>query len=682
MSYLVLARKWRPQRFEDVVGQQHVTRTLANAIRQDRVAHAFLFTGSRGIGKTSTARILAKALNCEKGPTAEPCNVCSACIEITEGHAVDVIEIDGASNRGINEIREVREAVRYAPSRDRFKVYIIDEVHMLTTEAFNALLKTLEEPPSHAIFVFATTEPNKIPVTILSRCQRYDFKRVQLRDMVECLQGIADAEHLPFDEGSLALIARHARGGMRDALSAMDQVTAFAGGKIHAESTAEILGVASRKNLLDLGHALATHDVDGALKILDHLDRYGHDLVQFSTEILQHLRDMTVVRALKDPHGVTELSPQELDFVRHDVADVPLSQLQRMFQICAEAVEQIHRSQFPKLLLEMTLVKLAAVEPLVPLEPIVAKLQAIEAALAGQADLDDQTLERYRKLLATYAPTPAPVILAAPPVPFAPPPTPSPPRPPTPTVSAAPDAAPLSAPIAPKPTVVAAPPVQFVEPPKPTVAATAPEPVAAAAPEPVAAAAPEPVAETAKALELEVALGLAAVDPTPPCDPVPSPTLPAEAKGDETTAGAETTASPTGDQDQERWRGFLQGLPPILANVLRHGTLVHFDDERLEFWLPPQYLALFAEEQRTQLSDALFDTFEKRLLVMVLEGPAPADGRQSLADESAQAQDASRQAQHRRIREDERLNHAMELFKVDETGISIDLINPDGEHPQ
>ena len=220
-SYIVLARKWRPQTFADLVGQQHIAVTLQNAIAQNRVAHAFLFTGSRGVGKTSTARIFAKALNCAKAPVSEPCNACQSCLEITDGHSMDVIEIDGASNRGINEIREVLDAVRYAPSRDRYKIYIIDEVHMLTTEAFNALLKTLEEPPPHVIFIFATTDPNKIPITIVSRCQRYDFKRIQTDDLVEHLSKIAQSEHIDFEESALRLIARTARGGVRDALSAI-----------------------------------------------------------------------------------------------------------------------------------------------------------------------------------------------------------------------------------------------------------------------------------------------------------------------------------------------------------------------------------------------------------------------------------------------------------------------------
>ncbi|MDY6952253.1 MAG: DNA polymerase III subunit gamma/tau, partial [Thermodesulfobacteriota bacterium] len=228
MSYLVLARKYRPQTFEEVVGQDHVTRTLKNAIRADRVAHALLFSGPRGVGKTSVARIMAKAMNCESGPTPSPCNVCRSCREITEGVSLDVFEIDGASNRGINEIRELRENIKYMPSHGRFKIYIVDEVHMLTTEAFNALLKTLEEPPPHVLFFFATTEAHKIPITILSRCQRHNFKRIGLEDILTSLRRVSHEMSFRIDDEGLVLLAREAGGSMRDALSLLDQVMAYA----------------------------------------------------------------------------------------------------------------------------------------------------------------------------------------------------------------------------------------------------------------------------------------------------------------------------------------------------------------------------------------------------------------------------------------------------------------------
>ncbi len=229
MSYLVLARKWRPQTFEDLVGQEHVSRTLGNAIASGRVHHAFLFTGARGVGKTSAARILAKALNCETGPTPTPCNLCPACLEISSGQGGDVFEIDGASNTGVDDVRELRENIRYLPSRSPYKIFIIDEVHMLSINAFNALLKTLEEPPAHAKFILATTEPHKIPITILSRCQRFDFRKISLPRVVGRLREIVDAEGIGISDAALGLVARRGEGSMRDALSTLDQVIAFCG---------------------------------------------------------------------------------------------------------------------------------------------------------------------------------------------------------------------------------------------------------------------------------------------------------------------------------------------------------------------------------------------------------------------------------------------------------------------
>src|SRR3954451_21536769 len=250
MSYLVLARKYRPQTFEDIVGQEHVTRTLQNAIKQGRLHHAFLFTGARGVGKTTAARILAKALSCVNAPTPTPCNECDACREITQGSSVDVQEIDAASNNGVDNIRELRESIRYAPVRGKKKVYILDEVHMLSSGAWNALLKTLEEPPPHAVFVFATTDPHKLPATILSRVQRYDFKLVQARRIVEHLSSVLDAEKLTYEAGALMLVARESGGSVRDSLSLLDQV--IASGDLTERHVAEILGVADRALLTDL----------------------------------------------------------------------------------------------------------------------------------------------------------------------------------------------------------------------------------------------------------------------------------------------------------------------------------------------------------------------------------------------------------------------------------------------
>jgi DNA polymerase-3 subunit gamma/tau len=395
MSYLVLARKWRPKYFDDVVGQQHVARTLKNSIEQDRVAHAYLFCGSRGVGKTSTARILAKALNCENGPQARPCYNCTACREIHEGQSVDVFEIDGASNRGINEIRELREGVRYAPSGNRYKIYIIDEVHMLTTEAFNALLKTLEEPPDHAHFIFATTEPQKIPVTILSRCQRFDFKRISQSDIVDHLRMLCDQEDIEAEKAALQLIARQANGGMRDAMSLLDQVISFAGDSIDEAQVAQILGVANRKHLFELSDSVLKQDSEGALMTLDEVNRYGYDLQQFASELVSHFRDLVVTRVVQDPSRVTNLTESELESAKDQVRDIEPNLLHRYFSVMAEGAQEMTRSPYPKLIFEMTLVRMAGLEPLVGLDLLVDRLGSLESTL--EDDIDLEALEGKRK---------------------------------------------------------------------------------------------------------------------------------------------------------------------------------------------------------------------------------------------------------------------------------------------
>lgn len=389
MSYLVLARKWRPKYFEEVVGQEHVARTLENSIEQDRVHHAYLFCGARGVGKTSTARILAKSLNCAEGPTARPCYDCQSCQDITEGQSVDVYEIDGASNRGINEIRELREGVRYAPSQGRFKIYIIDEVHMLTTEAFNALLKTLEEPPEHAYFIFATTEPQKIPITILSRCQRFDFKRISQSEIVDHLAMICGEEGIEAERAALQLMARQADGAMRDALSLLDQVIGFAGDRVEEGEVADILGVANREHLFEISRAILRRDAREALAALDVVDRYGYDLQQFASELVSHLRDLTVTAAVDEPERVTDLTESELAEARDQIETMSVEEearrqlLHRYFSVMADGAREMTRSPYPKLIFEMTLVRLTDLEPLMELDVLVDRLDALEEEFEG-----------------------------------------------------------------------------------------------------------------------------------------------------------------------------------------------------------------------------------------------------------------------------------------------------------
>lgn len=421
MSYLVLARKYRPQTFDDVIGQEHVARTLQNAIRMDRVAHSFLFTGARGVGKTSTARIFAKALNCAKGPAANPCNDCPSCTEITAGTSMDVFEIDGASNRGIGEIRELREGVRYAPSRDRYKIYIIDEVHMLTGEAFNALLKTLEEPPSHVLFFFATTEPQKIPVTILSRCQRYDLKRVPSKPLSEALRSILDREGIRVDDEALHLVARESEGSVRDSLSLLDQIIAYCGEHITGERVTEILGVADRRYLFTLGQAVFEGNAASALGVLQSVHEFGFDLRHFASEMAHFFRHLTVIRLSGAGREVTDLSESEYASMEGLGAQRSPQELHRMFQVALDTAEKVASSRFPKLTLEMMVVRLCSLGPMVPLDGLLRRLEELEKALPDGYVVPVEQI-----------PSLAPRASA--------PPTPSPPPPPPPTPPPAPRA--------------------------------------------------------------------------------------------------------------------------------------------------------------------------------------------------------------------------------------------------
>jgi DNA polymerase-3 subunit gamma/tau len=378
MSYLVLARKWRPQVFEEVVGQRHITQTLQNAISQNRVAHAFLFTGARGVGKTSTARILAKALNCEKGPCLNPCNQCTTCNEISSGISMDVIEIDGASNRGIDEIRELRENVRYTPAKSRYKIYIIDEVHMLTREAFNALLKTLEEPPPHIIFVFATTEPHKIPATILSRCQRYDFKRISIREILGSLKKIVEKEEIQISQRSLLSIAQESEGSLRDAQSLLDQVISYGGKEIRDEDIVDVLGLIDRKILSDTIDAIADKDGNRCMEMIEHVYHYGVDLQHFCRELLQYLRHLILIKVSQHPEGLMEVPGEEMEIFKRQAEKFDFDQLNHLFNLLLKGEEEMAQSTFPRTMLEMTLIRLATFRPFLPIDDIVKKLEALE----------------------------------------------------------------------------------------------------------------------------------------------------------------------------------------------------------------------------------------------------------------------------------------------------------------
>ena len=389
-AYVVLARRYRPDQLEQVVGQEHVTRTLQNAIASGRVHHAYLFTGSRGVGKTTVARILAKALNCDEGATAHPCDACTSCKEIKGGVSVDVYEIDGASHTGVDDVRELRESVRYQPARCRYKIYIIDEVHMLSTSAFNALLKTLEEPPPHVVFIFATTEPHKIPATILSRCQRFDFKRVPDPVLIRHLGTLCEREKTTVERAGLALIARASEGSVRDALSLLDQVIAYASGEsISATRVAEVLGVADRRVLFELSRAVLARDAQAALAVVGRLFEGGQDLAQFAQAFLAHLRDLTVVRTCQDPAPLLDATEAELEELRLQASGgepegrTGAELLPQHFDRFARAAEEIARSSFPRLLLEMVLIEMVHAEPLLPLGDLLERLERMEGRLGG-----------------------------------------------------------------------------------------------------------------------------------------------------------------------------------------------------------------------------------------------------------------------------------------------------------
>jgi DNA polymerase III subunit gamma/tau len=381
MSYLVLARKKRPQVFEDVIGQRPITQTLQNAISQNRVAHAFLFTGPRGVGKTSTARILAKALNCEKGPHTNPCNQCSVCKEISAGNSIDVIEIDGASNRGIDEVRELKENVRYTPAKSRYKIFIIDEVHMLTLPAFNALLKTLEEPPPHIVFIFATTEPHKIPGTILSRCQRYDFKRIPLTEIVQHLRRIVDDEKIEISQRGLSLIARESEGSMRDAQSLLDRLISYGGDKIRDEEITGVLGLIDQKMLSDTIEAIAERDAGRCLEIVEQIYQFGHDIQHFCHELLQYLRNLILLKVSSHPEPFLELPGEEIDALKRQAEKFRFDQLNQLFGLLLKGEEGVAQSTFPRTMLEMTLIRMAMLHSVLPIDEIIKKLEDLGKAL-------------------------------------------------------------------------------------------------------------------------------------------------------------------------------------------------------------------------------------------------------------------------------------------------------------
>jgi len=382
--YQVIARKYRPQTFQDVVNQEHVKTTLENAIAQQRIAHGYIFSGQRGTGKTTVARILARCLNCIQGPTAKPCGVCASCKEISAGGTVDVIEIDAASNRGINEMRELRENVRYQPARDRYKIFIIDEAHQITSEAFNALLKTIEEPPPWVVFVLCTTEAHKIPATIASRCQHFSFRSVDFEELTERLTWITGQEGIEADSEVLAVLAQAGEGSVRDSLSALDQAIACCGSKLSAAEVRALLGAFSLESLESVTQALLESDSRRMLEIVDELERNGRHLQHFSRELARYFRNLLVARISGAETRLIAASAAQRGRLAEIAARFSEEDLTRYLQLSLDLFRDLQFSLQPRFHLEIGLVRLVHVGRLEPIEEAIAELRGGRGALASR----------------------------------------------------------------------------------------------------------------------------------------------------------------------------------------------------------------------------------------------------------------------------------------------------------
>jgi len=386
MSYIVLSRKYRPKSFNEIVGQEHIVNTLANAIQSNRVAHAYLFAGPRGVGKTSMARILSKALNCQKGPTDAPCNKCSTCESIRNGNDIDVLEIDGASNRGIDEIRSIRQNVGYAPAISRYKIYIIDEVHMLTREAFNAILKTLEEPPGHVKFIFATTSPNRVPDTVQSRCQRFDFKNISVSDISNRLAQICKTENILVEDGALQTIAKYAMGGLRDSESILDQLTSFCREKITLRDIYDALGVVSEEEIASLIDSFVDKNPELAVKIFHEITENGKDVDGFIDQLLSYIRDLLLVSICSKDSGLVETISRNVNLLQKQASRFSPDTLMYMIQLISETKSKVKDLLQQKILLEVVLIKLATMEDLKPIDTVLNRIEDIKRSFEGNVN--------------------------------------------------------------------------------------------------------------------------------------------------------------------------------------------------------------------------------------------------------------------------------------------------------
>jgi DNA polymerase-3 subunit gamma/tau len=661
MSYLVLARKYRPQTFEEVVGQEHVTRTLQNAIRRGRIHHAFLFCGGRGTGKTTTARILAKALSCEQAPTPTPCNKCQACVEITQGTSVDVQEIDAASQNRVEDIRDLREAIRYAPVRGKKKLYILDEVHMLSTSAFNALLKTLEEPPPHAVFVFATTDPHKLPQTILSRVQRYDFKLVPTPRLVEHLADVLTREGITFERGALQLVAREGAGSVRDSLSLLDQVLASAQGALTEELAASVLGVADRGLITGLGRALVERDAAQALRTIDSAYQRGFDLVQLSRTLLSHLRDLVVVSVVPDPLPLLEVTASELDELKAQ-AEQARGRVELLFDRMVRIAEDTARATLARHVLEVGLVELCAIAPLQPIGELVERLEELEDRLAGKAPRGGGRGGASTPGTAEPGPRGAPGGGAptgrsaagvqgattepsrAPSRPAEPSAVAASPPPQRPVMTAPVQAAAVAAVRPAAPIVEHAPPVV----PPPAEARPAPvEPEPAALP-----AEAKPVSGEAKPVSAEAKPASGEAKP-----------VPAEAKPSPVAAGpvppAPSAAEPASAIPPAAADDFARAVAAIVARAqplsfLAHARALKWLPDRIELGFDTRYEVEFAEQRMPALRDAFSAQLGRTVAIDVkLDAPGASEraARRSLVEVEEQAREAEKMRRRREAME-------------------------------